>query len=155
MAAQLLVYGFGPDAEFEGHLVGALERLESGGALRVLDALFLRRDGDTGELSAIALTGDSAGLAGPLLDFRLDDRARRRATEGALTDGVRELGDALEPGTGIGAVVVEHAWLGVLEDAVARTGGRRLDSRFVDATKLAQLVPELVAAQPSRSENRG
>src|SRR4051812_30216328 len=34
--SQLLVYRFGPDAEFEGRLVGALERIESGGAMRVL-----------------------------------------------------------------------------------------------------------------------
>jgi hypothetical protein len=32
-SAQLLLYRFGPDAEFEGRLVGALERIESGGAL--------------------------------------------------------------------------------------------------------------------------
>jgi len=35
---QLLVYGFGPGAVFEGRLVGALERIESGAALRVRDA---------------------------------------------------------------------------------------------------------------------
>jgi hypothetical protein len=29
--AQLLVYGFAPGAEFEGRLVGASERIESGG----------------------------------------------------------------------------------------------------------------------------
>ena len=33
--AQLLVYGFAPGAEFEGQLVGAIERIEHGGTLRV------------------------------------------------------------------------------------------------------------------------
>ena len=33
---QLLVYSFGPDASFEGQLVGALERIEVGGAMRIL-----------------------------------------------------------------------------------------------------------------------
>ena len=32
--AQLLVYGFAPGAEFEGQLVGAIERIERGGTLR-------------------------------------------------------------------------------------------------------------------------
>ena len=41
---QLLVYTFGPGAGFEGQLVGALERIESGGAIRVLDALFVTRE---------------------------------------------------------------------------------------------------------------
>ena len=44
--AHLLVYGFAPGAEFEGRLVGAIERIESGGALRVLDVLFVMRDAD-------------------------------------------------------------------------------------------------------------
>jgi hypothetical protein len=83
-SAQLLLYRFGPDAEFEGRLVGALERIESGGGLRVLDAIFVRRDPDTGELAAFAAHGDGAGrIVAPLLDFRLDATKRRRATERA------------------------------------------------------------------------
>jgi hypothetical protein len=35
-SAQLLLYRFGPDAEFEGQLVGALQRIENGGTLRAL-----------------------------------------------------------------------------------------------------------------------
>ncbi len=42
--AQPLVYGFGPGAEFEGRLVGAIERVESGGTLRVLDVLFVSEE---------------------------------------------------------------------------------------------------------------
>jgi hypothetical protein len=60
--AQLLLYRFGPDAGFEGQLLGALERMETGGSVRVLAE--------------------------------------------------------------------------ALEDAVARTGGTRVDSRFVEATTL-------------------
>jgi hypothetical protein len=52
---QLLAYRFGPDAAFEGRLVGALERMESGGTLRVLDVVFVGRDGQTGELLAAAV----------------------------------------------------------------------------------------------------
>jgi hypothetical protein len=36
---QLLVYSFDADAHFGGRLVGALERMESGGALRIVEAL--------------------------------------------------------------------------------------------------------------------
>ena len=72
-SAQLLLYRFGPDAEFEGQLVGALQRIESGGALRILDALFVRSHAETGELEAISAHGDGAGrIIAPLLDFRLD-----------------------------------------------------------------------------------
>jgi hypothetical protein len=141
---QLLVYGFGPDADFEGRLLGALERLESGGSLRILDTLFLHRDGATGELSAVGLRGDGAGrIVAPLLDFRLDPAARRRATGRAFRDAaIEQLAGTLQPGSAIAAVLVEHVWAGALEDAVSRTGGTPLASEFVDATALA---PELLA----------
>src|SRR5271163_4343186 len=105
--AQLLVYEFGPDARFEGQLGGALERLESGGAVRILEALFVQRDPETEQLVVFHVRGDGAsGLIAPLLDFRLDPAARQRATERALaasTDGmpagtIQELGNGLAPG---------------------------------------------------------
>ncbi|HEU0024843.1 MAG TPA: hypothetical protein VFQ12_09445 [Thermoleophilaceae bacterium] len=151
--AQLLVYRFGPDASFEGRLVGALERIESGGALRVLDVLFVQREAETGELVAVGLHGDAGGIVGPLLDFRLDPAKRRRATERTLDDAsdvpaavVRGLGKRLEPGAAMVAVLVDHAWARALEDAVSRTGGTPVASDFVDATALGELAADLLAA---------
>jgi hypothetical protein len=156
---QLLVYGFGADADFEGRLVGALERTESGGAVRILDALFVASDPETGELVAIDLKGDgSAGIVGPLLGFRLDPAERRRATERALRPGrrgvpavtLRQLGEALEPGGAVVAVLVEHEWARALGDAVSRTGGTVLANEFVDRMTLADLGPDLLAAARAR-----
>jgi hypothetical protein len=152
-AAQLLVYGFGTDANFEGRLVGALERIESGGALRILEALFVASDPGTGELVAVDLQGDSGGIVAPLLDFRLEPAKRRRATEKALSSAhgvpgemIRELEQALEPGTAVVAVLVEHKWAATLDDAVSRTGGTPLANAFVETTELAELGPDLLAA---------
>ena len=139
---QLLVYGFGPDARFEGQLTGALERIESGGALRVVDALFVRRDPESGELSAFDVQGRSATASvGRLLEFRLDDAARRRSTERALRDDtVRAVADRLEAGRALLAVLVEHVWAGVLDDAVARIGGSPVRDELVDAEALADVL---------------
>jgi hypothetical protein len=151
---QLLLYRFGPDADFEGRLVGALERLESGGALRILDVLFVRRDAESGDIDAVDLHGDGAGgVVAPLLNFRLDEAERRRATERALladAEVVRELGAALEPGGALAAVLVDHVWSSALDDAVARTGGTLLANDFVDAGALGELGAELVAAAGRR-----
>jgi hypothetical protein len=153
--AQLLLYAFGPDANFEGHLVGALERIESGGALRILDALFVMSDRETGELVAIDLRGSAGGIVvAPLLDFRLDPASRRRATERALSphasglpaEALRELGEELEPGAAIVALLVEHRWAKTLEEAVSRTGGTPLAGKFVEASTLSELAPAVVAA---------
>jgi hypothetical protein len=148
MTTQLLVYGFGPGASYEGRLVGALERIESGAALRVRDALFVGADPATGELVAVHRHGD-AGVIG-LLGFRLDERERRRATERALNSPVaplvQRIGATLPPGCSIAAILVEHAWVAALEDAVTRSGGAGLHDASVGAGPLGEHADTLVAS---------
>jgi hypothetical protein len=151
---QLLAYRFAPHAGFEGRLVGALERIEAGGSLRVLDVLFVGSDAVTGELFAIDVPGSGAGgMVGALIDFRLDDKERRRITRRALARGpadlIAELGATLERGEALVAVLVGHEWARALEDAVARTGGSGLTNTFVEVTSLAELGPQLLSAAGS------
>ena len=149
---QLLLYAFSAEGRYEGRLVGALERMESGGALRILEALFVRNDPDTGELAAVDLRSRGAGsMVLPLVGFRLDPAERGRATERALTDEglsetLRELGTKLAPGAAIAAVLVEHTWARALADAVSQSGGQPVSRDFVDATSLGELAPLLLAA---------
>src|SRR3954467_1261060 len=95
---QLLLYRFGEDAGFEGHLVGALERMEAGGALKVLDAVFVARDAASGECSAVELrAGSAGGGVAPRRGFRLDVGRRRRMTGKAMhTELTVALGAGLE-----------------------------------------------------------
>jgi hypothetical protein len=136
---QLLVFEFGPEAVYEGHLVGALERIETGTALGIQAIVFARREPDSGELVALERRGSAAALAtGPLLDFRLDPAARGRETARALSspvgETVRTLGERLAPGFAVAAILVEHRWAQVLADAARRTGGElRADPLIVDA----------------------
>jgi hypothetical protein len=153
-SAQLLLYRFGPEAEFEGRLVGALERIESGGTLRVLDAIFVHSDRETGALEAVVVHGNGAGrIVAPLLDFRLDASKRRRMTERALGGdrgaAVRNLAAELDRGESMAVVLIEHVWANALEDAVARTGGTPVASEFVDATALEALPAEPAEHRPS------
>ena len=156
--AQLLVYGFAPGAQFEGQLVGAIERIESGGTLRVLDVLFVMREPETGEVAAIGVRGRGQGsLVAPLLGFRLEPGERRRASEKALRADaggglLARLAEGLEPGAAVAAVLVEHVWARALGDAVSRTGGKPLASEFVDAAALAELDPDLLAAAARDNE---
>jgi hypothetical protein len=144
--AQLLVYRFGTGAGFEGRLVGALERIESGGTLIVLDALFVQIEPETQELVAIDLRGKGrGGFVAPALNFRLDPGVRRRQTQKALDseagETLRELAKSLEPGAAVAAVLVEHTWAHALDDAVARTGGTEVANEFVEE---AELTPDLL-----------
>jgi hypothetical protein len=151
MTTQLLVYGFGPGADLEGRLVGALERIEGGGALRIRDALFVASDAESGALAAVDLRGDGAGGSlAQLLMFRLDPRERRRITErsldGAAGPTLRSLGASLAPGCAIAAILVEHVWAQALEDAVSRSAGARLLDERIDAASLADCAGPLLAA---------
>jgi hypothetical protein len=145
---QLLAYTFPPGSRFEGHLVGALERIESGGAMRILDALFVGRDEPSGELVAVSMSTDgAAGMVGRLIGFRLDPAARKSATTRAL-DGpaaelVQTIAAQLAPGEARAAILVEHAWEGVLSDAIGRLGGTEAAAEFVQAGGLTELAERL------------
>jgi hypothetical protein len=151
---QLLAYRFDAGAPFEGQLTGALERIESGGTLRIREVLFVGRDPEGGELIAVAAHGRQPGsLVAPLLGFRLDARERARATERALQsydcdpepNPLRVLAELLPPGGAVAAVLIEHVWAHAIDDAVARTGGAELLSAFVGGTELTELTAELMA----------
>ena len=158
---QLLLYTFDEDARFEGRLVGALERLESGGQLRVVEALFVSREAETDELMAVDLHDRGQGsMVAPLLEFRLEPGKRRRITEKTMGGeaerrALRELGAALAPGTAMAAVLVEHAWADTLENAVAESGGKPVASEFVDAGSLSELAPPMFAASHAASTRPG
>ena len=76
------------------------------------------------------LTKPGGGVVGPLLNFRLDEGERRRATDRALrgeAEVVRELGAALEPGAALAAVLIDHVWSDALDDGF-RLAHRQLGS---------------------------
>jgi hypothetical protein len=140
---QFLAYRFLPGARFGGQLTGALERIESGGAMRILDALFVGREPESGELVAVSLTNEgAAGMVGRLLSFRLDASSRASTTksvlEGRAGSLVSSLAETVDPGGALLALLVEHSWAIALNDAIARTGGHPLVSEFVAAADLLE-----------------
>jgi hypothetical protein len=145
---QMIAVGFDPDATYEGKIVGVLERLEIGGALRVLDVMFVRKDAESGELQAIdASSRGASGIVGELLGFRLDAATGLRApklpasgtTRGLSREDVEEIGAGLEPGGAAGMVLVEHVWIRDLERAIRDTGGRTLAAGFLDDAARSEL----------------
>ena len=157
-SVQLLVFRFGPGSTFEGGLISALERLELGESIDVLDGLFVRRDRETGDATVFDLAGErvSGSTLVRLIDFRLDPEARRRATESALGDDVhgvagselRGIVAALAPGDAVVALLVDHVWTRTLDDAVERLGGATVVNRFVDAATIADVAADVRRAAP-------
>lgn len=155
---QLLTYRFGAGAAFEGHLVGALERIEAGGALKIVDLLVVGSDAATGERFAVDMPrGGAKGIVAPLLGFRLDLAERRRLTRRALAAGgeraelIDRLTGLLAPGEAAAALLVDHEWARVLADAVDRTGGTQLTNGFVEQASLSTLAAQVLAAAGQHS----
>ena len=156
--AQLRVYRFEPGAGFEGGLVGAIERMQLGHGTELLDALFVGRDTAGSGFEAVDLAvGGGGGTFASLLDFRLEPGRRRAITERTLAEHrggvprseIEALGAALEAGGALLAVLSTGGTAIVLEEAVARCGGRLVADEPVDARALAQVGPRLRAAAGS------
>ncbi len=140
-ARQLLIYEFPPGSRYEGQLVGALERIESGGTLLIRDAVFAGRDGETGETVAVAMSGGTAGMVSRLIMFRLEARDRAKTTREAMAGPsgplITSLTEGLEPGAAVLAVLIEHAWQNVLESAIERAQGTTRSSDYTEHGTIA------------------
>ena len=87
MPPHLRVYRFDPGSVFEGGLVGAIERMKLGSDTKLLDALFVARDPESGGLAAVDLaSGGAGGTFASMLDFRLDAGRRQAITERTLAE---------------------------------------------------------------------
>ena len=152
---QAFVIGF-PDSDlFEGRIAGELGRLSDAGQIRVIDAVFVIRDGD--DVSALSVS-----------DLDDDQRAELRSAVGALVglgvagmEGAEmgaELGGAVDAGAPTAAEVVaaglldelpdgssalvlaiEHLWAVPLRDAVRDAGGIVIAHRSLSPEDLITL----------------
>src|SRR5829696_5249852 len=75
---QLIAIGFGPEAEFEGKIMGELAKLEQQQTIRILDLLFVQNDAESGDLLALDYQGeDLGGIVGALLGFEFEEEGGR------------------------------------------------------------------------------
>jgi hypothetical protein len=102
----------------------------------------------------VSLKGGAGGVLSQLLEVRLNPDARGASTERALAgpaaDLVERLGQRVEPGAAIAAVLVEHAWATTLGEAVARLEGTEAVSTFVEAEQLSDVAEPVLAAAENR-----
>src|SRR5687768_6877644 len=122
---QLIAVGFEPDASYEGRILEVLTEIEERGSLRVLDVVFVRRE-ESGELVNLeARNNRFRGVVAAALGLENRDGAETAGPALGVAE-LDELGAALEPGQAVGVVLVEHAWVAHLLDAITATGGAPL-----------------------------
>jgi uncharacterized membrane protein len=161
---QLVVIGFPRDAQFRGEIIRALSELRGRGVVRLIDALFVRKD-DEGRITASMHESDltteqratMGAVAGMLLGSAAGGteagaaragEAAQAVIEGAFGLGLADLKDVSEriaPGTSALLLLIEHTWATELKGAVRRAGGVPLLQGFLTPEALVLVGAEVRA----------
>ena len=167
---QLVVIGFPPDAEFRGETIRALTNLRGRGVIRLIDALFVRKDGQ-GQISASmresdltlhereALGAVVGGLLGVMAGGDQESEAlgatlaAQAIADGAFGFGIGDLQNVKEripPGTAALLLLVEHQWARELKGAIRNAGGVPIVQGFLTPEALVMVGAELRAVAEAK-----
>jgi GAF domain-containing protein len=152
---QAFVIGFPDNSLFEGRISKELERLSDVGQIRIIDAVFVMREGDDVSLLSVSDLDDEQrtelrGAVGALIGLGVAgadgaDAGAQLATS-ADPQGVTiaervaaSLVDDLPDGTSALVLAVEHLWAIPLRDAVRDAGGIVVAHRSVTPEDLIAL----------------
>jgi Family of unknown function (DUF6325) len=135
----VIVIGFPADAPMTGDSVPILLDLVDQGVIRVLDALFVRKDAD-GTFSGFDLADLDDDSAGNLSVFV-------GATTGLLGDDDVALAAAeIEPGAAAVMIVYENRWAARFVASVRRNGGEVIASQRIGVQELIDALDAAEAA---------
>jgi uncharacterized membrane protein len=161
---QLVVIGFPRDAQFRGEIIRALSDVRGRGVIRLIDALFVRKD-DQGRIGAVMRESDFTQeqretlgtIAGGLLGYmaggeetalRAADAAAQAVAGGAFGLGLADLQnikDRIAPGEAALLLLIEHTWATELKGAVRNTGGVPVVQGFLTPEALMLVGAEVRA----------
>ncbi len=133
----IVVIGYPPGAPMRGDAVPILLGLVDRGIVRILDALFVRKDQDGSFSSSdpaeldVETAGDLTEFAGASTDLISDDDVAMVASE-------------MEPGSAAVMLVYENRWAAPFVAAVRRNGGVLIAS---DRIHVQDLIDALDAAE--------
>src|SRR4051812_27894179 len=160
---QVLAIGFSPEAKFEGRILEELGRLDGLDTIRVLDLLFVRKDGETGDLLALDVQGENLGaIAGALLGFEFEPDGEPVESPGEVGQGAFGMSKAeleamaagLEPGQAAAVLIIEHIWARDLKRVIRENGGVPLAEGFLTPELIAEVAAELVAVAGAIEEEQ-
>jgi uncharacterized membrane protein len=162
---QLVVIGFPRDAQFRGEIIRALSEVRGHGTIRLIDALFVRKD-DQGKISASMRDSDLTlherealgAVAGGLLGLMAGGDEESEALGAtlaaqAIADDAFGLGignlqkvkDQVPPGSAALVLLIEHSWALDLKSAVRGAGGVPLVEGFLTPEALLMVGAEVRA----------
>jgi len=158
---QVLVVGYGTDAQFKGEALAELKKLIDQDIVRLVDLLVVHKNDDGSidkvEISDINELEKVGAVAGALIGFGAagDEGAEAGAVAGAEAveggsmfdpDQVWFIADAIPEGMTAAVAVLEHRWAIPLRDAIARSGGMALADEWIHPQDLIELGIEAAEA---------
>jgi len=160
-----VVIGFPPEARFSGEIIKALTDLRGRGVIRLIDALFVRKDAD-GKVTASLRDSDltlaqreyMGAVVGGLLGLvaggdRESEALGATLAAQAIADDAFGLGlsdlknvkDQIGPGQAALLLLVEHQWALELKGAVRNAGGVPIIQGFLTPEALLMVGAEVQA----------
>ena len=156
---QVLVVGFGEDANFTGKGLDELMRLREHDIVRVIDLLLIKKNAD-GTLERVEMTDmdeltELGAFAGALVG--LGAAGEEGAVEGAVVGAevaaergsafddqeVWSIAEAIPEGMTAAVAVLEHRWAIPLREAITDAGGVALADRWVHPLDLLAIGEEI------------
>jgi uncharacterized membrane protein len=155
---QVLVVGFGEDADFKGEALEELKRLSEADIVRVIDLLVVHKNED-GSIEKVEISDEHeltklGALAGALLGFGAAGEegaevgaevGAQLGDEGTVFDDqeVWYLADAIPEGATAAICLLEHRWAVPLRDAIAGAGGVAFADRWLHPRDLVAAGAEI------------
>jgi uncharacterized membrane protein len=153
---QILVVGFGPDAEFKGEIRAELARLRENDVVRLIDLLAVRKDedGNVERLQQSDLSPEEAEEFGAVVGALIGlGAAGEEGIEAGAVVGAAEMedghlldaedtwyvDDAIPPGSAAAIAILEHRWAIPLRDAIREAGGFHLADAWLHPTDLVAI----------------
>lgn len=135
-----------PGKQFMSEIAPELNSIQQKGLIQVVDLLFIRKDAnDTVTVLEMNDLNDEELVAlGPM----------KESLMGLITpEDIVTLSSTIPPDTSAAIVLLEHLWIGRLEEAVEKADGVVYIGGMVPPTALEQLELELAAAQSQSQQN--
>ncbi len=156
---QVLVVGFGEDANFTGKGLDELMRLREHDIVRVVDLLLVRKNAD-GTIERVEITdsdelAEMGAFAGALIG--LGAAGEEGVVEGAIVGAevaaergsafddqeVWYIAEAIPEGMTAAVAVLEHRWAIPLREAITEAGGVALVDRWIHPQDLLAIGEEI------------
>ena len=156
---QILVVGWGEDADFKGEAMDELKKLREHDIVRVIDLIMLHKN-DDGSIEKIEIADDDelaelGAFAGALVGFGAAGEegaevgalagAEAAVDEGSVYDDedLWNIADSIPEGFSAAVAVLEHRWAIPLRDAIGRSGGVLLADKWLHPADLLAVGQEV------------